>query len=162
MNVDISIRNLTVEEVSSYKLQLVDWFCDAYALNFPKLIFGKIEGENRYQALFNYLQSGQGNVLGLLQNDNLLGFLWYFKTPTNRLHVNEIIISPAHRSSGYGKILLEELLAIGRDEGISQVELFVTCTNQVAVNFYEKYDFRAERMLMVKNIEHDANPLLDN
>lgn len=135
----------------------MEWFCDAYALNFPQQIFGKSEGESRYHSLLSYLENGQGSVLGLLKEERLIGFLWYFKTATNRFHINEIIISPEHRSSGYGKILLEELIAIGKTEGIPQIELFVTCSNQVAVNFYESYDFRPERMLMVKHLENETS-----
>lgn len=152
MNVDISVRKLTAKELPTYKPQLVDWFCDAYALNFPALVFGVTEGENRYQALLNYLKNDQGQVLGLFKQDDLLGFLWYFKTPTNRIHVNEIIISPEHRSAGYGKVLFQHLFTVGKSEGVNQVELFVTCSNQVAVSFYEKYDFKPERMLMVKDL----------
>lgn len=159
MNAEKTIRQLTVDDIRRERSRMAQYFYDTHRINFPESPYSIEEADGRWQTLIAYMEGGQASVLGLLDDSGLLGFIWYFIKPDGRLHINEIIVGAEHRSKGYGSLLLEALFELGKAAGVAQIELFVTAANQAAVNLYDKYHFKVERLLMTKDLGDDLGQL---
>ena len=51
-------------------------------------------------------------------------------------------VDPAHRTSGVGRVLVEEVVGWVTDRGFAEVRLMVAAENQAAERFYERLGFR--------------------
>ncbi|MFA9492816.1 GNAT family N-acetyltransferase [Streptococcus sp. E17BB] len=148
----IVIKPLFEKDLRPYQGELSEWFYEAYRQNFPHQDLAPVLGQQRFEALLNYLSHGKAQALGVLRDKQLLGILWYFITEANRLHINELIINQKSRSQGLGSLLLESVIAIAEEKECKALELNVTCHNKVAVALYGKFGFQPERLLMSKPI----------
>ncbi|UTW44413.1 GNAT family N-acetyltransferase [bacterium SCSIO 12696] len=71
----------------------------------------------------------------------MVGFGQYSKRH-NRIHLSRLIISPDHRGKGYGKHLVEQLLANATQAlGCTLASLFVYQANQQAIRCYRAIGF---------------------
>ena len=52
-----------------------------------------------------------------------------------------LVVAEAHRRTGVGRLLMEEVRSIASDNGASQIELVATSTNVVAREFYRSLGF---------------------
>lgn len=53
----------------------------------------------------------------------------------------ELIVNEGHRGSGIGERLIDEMLALAREEGCCMIELASNCTRQRAHRFYTRLGF---------------------
>lgn len=151
------VRQLDAVELPQYKEEFSRLFYDSHLINFPDHPYSLFEANARYETMLSYLSQGKGQLVAIVEETELIGFLWYFRKDRQRIHINEIAVSTRHRSQGLGRLLLETVLEQAKAQGIPQAELFVTCSNQVAVNFYTKNKFKPERLLLVKQLlEEDS------
>lgn len=56
-------------------------------------------------------------------------------------HITNIAVHPDYRGNGIGSLLIEKLIDIARQEGISSMTLEVRRSNLVAQSLYNKYGF---------------------
>lgn len=72
-----------------------------------------------------------------------MGFGQILRKPARRLHLARLIVSPAHRGSGYGRALAVSLVdqALARGPGV--VSLNVFADNTAAVELYRRIGFVA-------------------
>jgi ribosomal protein S18 acetylase RimI-like enzyme len=57
------------------------------------------------------------------------------------LFLANLCVAPAHRSRGYGSVLLHEALTVARERGATRVELDVASSNLRAQRLYERLDW---------------------
>jgi [ribosomal protein S18]-alanine N-acetyltransferase len=87
----------------------------------------------------NYLPSNTYSLVDI--SGNLLG-LGQIIEKEKYLHLARIIISPAHRGKGYGKILCQQLIFKGRQKyGERPFSLNVYAKNENALSLYLKLGF---------------------
>jgi len=83
--------------------------------------------------------------------DAPLGFAQYWQRDETRVHLGRIIVSPAARGKGYGKILCESLLSTALEHSrLPIVSLRVYRDNLAALSLYRQMGFKV--------VESDSNP----
>jgi len=56
-------------------------------------------------------------------------------------HITNIAVHPEYRGIGLGNMLLEDIISLSKENGISALTLEVRVGNSVAINLYKKYGF---------------------
>lgn len=56
-------------------------------------------------------------------------------------HITNVAVDKAHRSKGYGEMVLKALIQLAADSGMAHMELEVRRSNTVAQNLYHKLGF---------------------
>lgn len=62
----------------------------------------------------------------------------------DELHINNLAVHPAYRRQGYGRELLEYVIALGARVGAVRATLEVRRSNEAALRLYEGLGFRVE------------------
>lgn len=75
--------------------------------------------------------------------------LYYIRYSTwkgQRMYLEDLIVTEEHRGKGMGKMLLDELINIGKEKGYRGMVWQVLDWNEPAIKFYERYgaDFSEE------------------
>ena len=82
----------------------------------------------------------------LFENDQLAGFsLWYFRFSTwkgKRLYLEDLFVKSEYRSKGYGKLLMEAVIAEAKATNSKGLMWQVLDWNTPAIDFYKKYGAR--------------------
>lgn len=83
--------------------------------------------------LFACLLALDGNVVAGMA-------LYYYRFSTwkgRAIHLEDLIVNEAYRGQGIGSRLLDEIVTIGREEGLRRINWEVLDWNQPAIDFYE-------------------------
>lgn len=88
---------------------------------------------------FNLDEFSDCNVIQL-END-IVGFVIY-SVIYERAEIVDIVINPLHRKKGYATLLLNNIINTLKEEGIENITLEVSETNNNAVVLYEKLGFK--------------------
>ncbi|MFC4455692.1 GNAT family N-acetyltransferase [Deinococcus sonorensis] len=127
------------------------------------LAFGTHADEYRSEPLERvaaFLQPGQGRVvLGAEQGGQLVGTVSLVRqlrrNVQHKASVNAVYVKPEARGQGVGEQLMRELLAQARQmEGLRQVQLSVTTSQQAALRLYRRLGFETyghEREALIVN-----------
>lgn len=111
--------------------------------------------EQIYCDMLKYIQDGSAIVIGAIEEEKLLGFIWAYKRIVNkerRLHINYFIVNKSNRKQGIGKRLINEIYKYAQKDEIKKIELMVTAQNESAVEFYKNQGFYTERINLCKEI----------
>ena len=77
------------------------------------------------------------------ENGTIVGIaLYYYGYSTwkgSMIYLDDLVVKESHRKHGIGKRLMDELIAIAKEEKIKQVRWQVLDWNENAINFYKKY-----------------------
>ncbi|MDM3870560.1 GNAT family N-acetyltransferase [Porticoccus sp. W117] len=95
-----------------------------------------------HQSLKEDIQWDTSTNCSLLDEEGaMVGFGQYSKRH-NRIHLSRLIINPSHRGKGYGKILVDQLLAHAiQTLNCPLASLFVYQANQQAIHCYRALGF---------------------
>jgi ribosomal protein S18 acetylase RimI-like enzyme len=58
-----------------------------------------------------------------------------------KAHLVSMWVAPEHRRCGIGQTLIAAIVDWTRDHGVQELHLMVTCSNTVAIKFYERLGF---------------------
>ena len=94
------------------------------------------------QTLESDLQFATASSWCLEVGDLLAAFGQLVPKPGGRQHLARLIVNPARRGHGYGRILTELLVARAKDLGASSVSLNVDPSNHRALSLYDRLGFR--------------------
>lgn len=81
-------------------------------------------------------------------SDEILGLIWaeIKEKPENKymkarkeLWLEGIVVDEKHRNLGIGKLLIENLIEKGREQGFDSIELMVWSKNDEALKLYKRY-----------------------
>lgn len=82
----------------------------------------------------------------LFENDQLAGFaIWYFRFSTwkgKRLYLEDLFVKSEFRSKGYGKLLMDAIIAEAKATNSKGLMWQVLDWNTPAIDFYKKYGAR--------------------
>ncbi|KRQ87701.1 Mycothiol acetyltransferase [Caloramator mitchellensis] len=76
----------------------------------------------------------------LLKNERVIGYygLWLLY---GEGHITNIAIHPEFRGIGLGKMLLDDILSVSRENKMHALTLEVRVSNHIAIKLYKKYGF---------------------
>lgn len=146
---------LSSEDIETYKFNIINLMKQSYSISFPKEKNNQQDFEKRIISLKNYINNEQAVVYGAMENNKVIGFIWFFYKivqDKNIVHVNHFVIDEKYRGAGIGKQLWLRLEQYGTAKKIDEIELMVTKNNYEALKFYEKKDFEVERLIMKKRL----------
>lgn len=151
----MQLIRITEETFDSWRDQISELLNDSVKINFPDYYVDEDYGNNRCNQLKAYLHDGSGIVFGAIVNDKMCGWLWCHeinRVGKRKLHIAEIVVNEKFRHQGVGTQLLNNAEKYAIEQGILEVDLFVTKMNREAVSFYEKSAYVIERYLMNKKL----------
>lgn len=130
-------------EIDELLLKLHNKHADAYPSFYNELeIFNSIEEYN------DFIKKDGRIIILAKQSEEVLGLLWaeikekssnrYMKT-RKELWLEGIVVNESHRNLGLGKLLMEKLISIGKEEDFDSIELMVWANNSEAINLYKRY-----------------------
>lgn len=133
------IKKLNNDDINQYSVSLIKCITQLISHNED---IKKIENNviKIYDNMLKYTQDETAIILGALNDNTLLGFIWAYKTNNVTAHINYFCVDSNNRNCGIGTLLLKEIEEeiIKNFTEIGQIELLVYRTNKSAINFYEK------------------------
>ena len=69
------------------------------------------------------------------------------------LFIDALVVDVNHRKNGIGKILMQEMEKIAKENNCSSIELNVWAFNDEAIKFYEKFGMRIKTMILEKSVK---------
>ena len=94
-----------------------------------------------YNIFYQELQNANSEYFVALESNEMVGFagIW---TAIDDIHITNIVTKKSHRNRGIGTKLLEHLIKIAKQKGLSSLTLEVNQTNTSAILLYEKHHFQ--------------------
>lgn len=152
MKDQIKIKKINSKLLNDYKNEIIQLMIDSYKINFSQDVDLK-KIETRFSNLLSYVNEEKGYIIAAFMDNRILGYLWYFITSNQRIHINQIIINSDERHNGLGTKLINHLYEEAKNIDIEEIELKVTKSNDIAFQFYKKEGFKIERMLLKRDID---------
>ncbi len=84
-----------------------------------------------------------------------LYYFGYSSWKGSMLYLDDLIVKEEHRSRGIGKKLMDELIAIAKEEKVNQFRWHVLDWNSGAINFYKKYPVTFDASWVTVKIEKE-------
>lgn len=91
------------------------------------------------------------------EQNRVVGYLWFAcRQPNSELFLYHILIKPASRRQGYGRLALQAVDEKAKELGCRAIWLNVMAHNQDAIAFYHANGYRSAAMHMSKHFEIDG------
>jgi len=84
--------------------------------------------------------SPEGEGTGEVVEGFALYYIRYSTWKGQRMYLEDILVTEKMRGHGLGKLLLEKLVEVAREQGYSGIVWQVLDWNKPAINFYKKFD----------------------
>lgn len=152
MREKVIIKKVNTTDLDKFKNEIKELIKQVWLVSFPNFKLDQDFLEERLSKIRQYLENDEGIIIGAFENNTIIGYIWFFKTDSNRLHINEFVVSNRFRGEGIGTMLMAEVYKVAEKFGINQIELKVSNSNKNAVEFYQHKNFEIERYLLVKKI----------
>ena len=91
----------------------------------------------------NLIDSDNSIYLVILADDRVAGAAGYTFNGFDG-YINNVVIDVDRRGQGLGKVLMRELLTVGRKNGVPEFTLEVRVSNTPAIKLYESLGFKSE------------------
>ena len=136
-----AINNITIRKAEAADLTQV------YALIKELAIFEKAP-EQPSISIEKFIQEGTAKnpryyVLVAETENDIVGIALYYygysSWKGSMLYLDDLIVKETHRKLGIGKLLMDEIINIAKEEKINLVKWQVLNWNENAINFYKKY-----------------------
>ncbi len=121
----IKIENMTLEHYERIKDNLKSDFDDFWK---PSILKSELENE-------------RSKYVVAIENENIIGFAGIMILPDD-IEITNIVTKKSDRKKGIGKLLLEKIIEMARETKREFISLEVNEKNIVAINLYEKFDFK--------------------
>ena len=148
----MEIIDLKNHDIEIYHDKMVDLLQQSFKQSFPNKTIEIQEFDNRLKKLKEYLAEGKTKVFSVIEEDSLCGFIWFFIKDSNTIHINHFSINKDARGNGIGRKLIEAVEKFAFENQIDEIELLVTMSNDEAIGFYKKNNFKTERLVMKKRL----------
>jgi len=100
----------------------------------------KIGKSEEKQEVEKFLQTNPNTSLGIYINDTLIGCILGGYDGRRGL-IHHFAVRKEHQGKGYGKALLNQLMAIFKENGVVKVSFWVKKDNTQVIPFYERNGF---------------------
>ena len=91
----------------------------------------------------NLIDSDNSIYLVILADDRVAGAAGYTFNGFDG-YINNVVIDVDRRGQGLGRVLMRELLTVGRKNGVPEFTLEVRVSNTPAIKLYESLGFKSE------------------
>lgn len=108
------------------------------------------EGTCKQPRFHVILAEGDGKVAGIA-----LYYYGYSTWKGSMIYLDDLVVKESYRKKGIGKKLMDELIAIAREEKINQLRWHVLDWNENAINFYKKYPVTFDNTWITVKIEKE-------
>ncbi|MBR6308705.1 MAG: ribosomal protein S18-alanine N-acetyltransferase [Lachnospiraceae bacterium] len=89
------------------------------------------------------IEDNNSIYLVILSDDRVVGAAGYTFNGFDG-YINNVVIDVDYRGQGLGRVLLQELLRVGRKNGVPEFTLEVRASNVPAIKLYESLGFKSE------------------
>jgi ribosomal-protein-alanine N-acetyltransferase len=105
------------------------------------------------ERFYRYSKKGNNTLFLKLElsrrKNEVIGFIIAVRDRIDRANIVNFLINPKYQNKGYGTYLLKNTLdKIGQMEEIKSVVLNVQVTNNIAINLYEKFNFKKNPFIL--------------
>ena len=156
------IRKAKLEEVDKIAV-LLKQVSDIHSLGRPD-IFKEKSIEELIESSINCINDQERNMLVAEEKSEIIGIVIYkfrdIKNNFNRidtktLSVDELVVEEKQRSKGVGKLLLDKIKTIAKQEKCDNIELNCWSFNIGAMNFYKDYGMKEQRVFFELKVEEE-------
>lgn len=110
---------------------------------------------SKLNRLTEYIKCKKAVLLGVYCEEELIGFLWGY--PVNALfetvmHAAYIAVKKNFRGRGVGHILINAFEQEAQKMNIAYIELIVGSDNKNAIEFYDKNNYKTDRLILKKEL----------
>ena len=154
------IRKAKLEEVDKIAV-LLKQVSDIHSLGRPD-IFKEKSIEELIESSINCINDQERNMLVAEEKSEIIGIVIYkfrdIKNNFNRidtktLSVDELVVEEKQRSKGIGKLLLDKIKTISKQENCDNIELNCWGFNTRAMKFYKDYGMNEQRVFFELKVE---------
>lgn len=114
----------------------------------PYLLYEMMDAES-FQPIYNELL--EKKIIYVFEDgDKAVGMFKFIPSLHRNSHIaylGGVAIHPYFSGKGYGKKMMEEIIALGKQMGLLRIELSTATTNDKAIALYEKMGFVKEGVL---------------
>lgn len=121
----LTIRPMSISDLNTMKAILESDFDDFW----------------NYNIFYQELQNANSEYFVALESDEIVGFAGIL-TAVDDVHITNIVTKKLYRNRGIGTKLLEHIMKIAKQKGLSSLTLEVNQTNKPAILLYEKHHFQ--------------------
>jgi len=108
------------------------------------------EGTCKQPRFHVILAEDDGKVVGIA-----LYYYGYSTWKGSMIYLDDLVVRESYREKGIGKKLMDELIAIAKEEKINQLRWHVLDWNENAINFYKKYPVTFDNTWITVKIEKE-------
>ena len=142
---DIVIREANEMDINNGLLEV---YIEGYRFhqNGRPNIFIDLSDDELESDLINNMKNQ--NTLVLLRDDRVVAYLSYVikKRHTKKLDMDQIVVLEKYRKCGYGKMLIDRVLEIGRELKCDRIEFNCWMFNTNALEAYDHMGFKHQRI----------------
>lgn len=147
------IRTLNEEDIKTYRESIYELLDICFRLTYETISADVIE--SKIDGLIQHIKDGRAYTIGAIAENQMIAFLWGYPvtTPAEKVfHIAYIAVGENGRRQGIGKKLMHMAESIAKELGLRNVELMVGSKNEGAISFYEKEDYKPDRIIMRKQV----------
>ena len=103
----------------------------------------------------NYINDEDKILLGYLDNNNLVGYIYAYETVSNNikgLFIDGLYVDVDYRNKGIAKELINEVLLEAEKRDAKFIDIKVMSKNEIAKNLYNNLDFNEFKVMMRKDL----------
>lgn len=108
------------------------------------------EGTCKNPRYYVIVAESGGNIIGMA--------LYYYGYSTWKgplIYLDDLVVRESFRKQGIGKMLMDEMISIAKEENVCQLRWQVLDWNEPAINFYKKYPVKFDLEWLTVKIEKD-------
>lgn len=143
---DIEIKKATIDDIEKGLLNI---FIEGYRFHQEgrEDIYENISDEMLKQDLIESFE--KFSILIIVKDDNIVGYLSFRikEKHTKKIEIDQLVITEKNRGQGLGKLLIEEVKKIGRQNKCDRIELNCWTFNANAIDMYEHIGFDRQRII---------------
>lgn len=146
------IRKATYEDINNNLLNIyIDGF--KYHLNGRSDIFSDKSEHDLKEDLLKTIN--EENIL-VIENDIIIGYAVYeIKEKRQKtIWLDQIVIDKYHRHKGYGKLLMDKIKEIAKNENCVRIEFSCWSFNENAINMYKHLGFEEQKIIFEMKINN--------
>ena len=156
------IRNAKLEDVNQIVI-LLKQVSDIHSLGRPDIFKEKTIKELKEEGI-QCINNYERNMIVAEDEDKIKGLAIYkfievndhlYKLDKKILSVSELVVEEKQRSKGIGKLLLDKIKTIAKQEKCDNIELNCWSFNIGAMNFYKDYGMKEQRVFFELKVEEE-------
>lgn len=151
----MELFKLNIDDIDAFQSDICEMLEQSFEKSFPNKTFMYSDFFNKTEKAKQYILDDKAIIHGIKDNDQLVGFVWFFRrvdSDKDIIHINHFVIHEKYRGFGLGRSLIDSVESYAKKHDIKEIELMVTKENKDTVSFYNNRNFEVERFVMKKRL----------